>query len=304
MNSNIAENSVSNTFQTIVTKNWDEYALLDSGEGKKLERFGKYVIARPEPQAMWSRKVSNKIWQEADAIFTGEDERESGNWRFRGEPLNTWQTSHASVKFFGRITPFRHVGFFPEQASHWDFVAARLAKIKNAKVLNLFAYTGVASLFALLAGAKVTHVDASKKAIEWAKENQKLSGLENAPIRFFCDDVKKFVAREVRRGQKYDVILLDPPKFGHGPKNEIWNFFEDLPELLRLCRQLLAHDEKKFVIVTSYALRASSVSLHELCAEVFSEMSQRIASGELMLREENEGRTLPTSHFCRIDFTK
>ncbi|MBI5005034.1 MAG: class I SAM-dependent rRNA methyltransferase [Candidatus Lloydbacteria bacterium] len=293
-----------NILQMLITKNWSEYALLDSGAGRKLERFGKYMIDRPEQQAMWSKKLPAQEWQEADAIFTGEDERESGSWRFRGEPLTMWETSYASVKFLGRITSFRHLGFFPEQASHWDLIVKRVSKIKNAKVLNLFAYTGVASLFAAQADAEVTHVDASKKAIEWAKENQKLSGLESAPVRFMCDDVKKFVAREIRRGQKYDVILLDPPKFGRGPKNEVWNFFDDLPELLCDCRALLREDSEGFLMLTSYALRASSLSLHQLCAEIFADMKPNVSSGELVLQEENEGRVISIAQFCDVDFGK
>ena len=293
---------IQNTFQTIVTKNWSEYALLDSGDGRKLERFGKYVIDRPEPQAMWGHRSPVGTWQEADAVFIGDDEHENGSWRFRGEPLNTWETSYGLVKFLGRFTSFRHLGFFPEQASNWDVISERLTRIKNAKVLNLFAYTGVASLFAAHAGAEVTHVDASKKSIEWAKENQKLSGLGNAPIRFMCDDAKKFVAREIRRGQKYDVILLDPPKFGRGPKNEVWNFFDDLPVLLRDCRALLADDKKGFVILTSYAVRASSISLHELCAEIFSDMKPKIVSGELSLQEQNDGRIISVAQYCDVGF--
>ena len=286
----------------LITKNWSEYALLDSGAGRKLERFGKYIIDRPEPQAMWSKHLPMETWQKADAIFMGDDEHESGKWRFRGEQLTTWETSYNSIKFFGRLTSFRHIGFFPEQAPHWDLIAKRIPEIKDAKVLNLFAYTGVASLFAAQAGAEVTHVDASKKAIEWTKENQKLSGLENAPIRFMCDDVKKFVAREIRREQKYDVILLDPPKFGRGPKNEVWNFFGDLPALLRDCRTLLKEKSTGFVMLTSYAVRASSVSLHELSTEIFADMKPKITSGELAVQEENDGRVISTSHFCKIDF--
>ncbi|MBI5004821.1 MAG: class I SAM-dependent methyltransferase [Candidatus Lloydbacteria bacterium] len=290
------------SFNLLIAKNCDAHALLDSGNGRKLERFGRYVIDRPEPQAMWSPRLPQETWQAADAVFTGEDERESGSWRFKDAPLSTWPSSYDSVKFLGRCTPFRHLGFFPEQAPQWDLIAKRVKEIKDAKALNLFAYTGVASLFAAQAGAEVTHVDASKKAIEWAKENQKLSGLESAPIRYICDDAKKFVAREARRGQKYNIILLDPPKFGRGPKNEVWNFFDDLPGLLRECRALLADDKEGFVMLTSYALRASSLSLHELCAEIFADMNPEVASGELALQEENDGRIISTAQFCDIKF--
>jgi len=218
----------------LVSEGWDDYALLDSGGGRKLERFGRWRVDRPEPQAMWARRLADKDWDSADAVFVGDSEEGDGRWRFKDEPLETWKTGYRDVAFYGRFTPFRHVGFFPEQAPHWDWMLERLAAnagegLERPKLLNLFGYTGVASLLAAAAGAEVTHVDASKKAVGFARENQALAGLEDKPIRWIVDDAVKFAAREGRRGRVYDGILVDPPKFGRGPKNETWQLFENLP---------------------------------------------------------------------------
>lgn len=281
----------------LISEGWSDYALLDSGGGRKLERFGRYRVDRPEPQAMWSRRLPDKDWASADAVFVGDSEEGDGRWRFRDGALETWKTGYRDVAFHGRFTPFRHVGFFPEQAPHWDWMLERLAGRGRARLLNLFGYTGVASLLAAAAGAEVTHVDASKKAIGFARENQALAGLQDKPIRWIVDDAVKFAAREGRRGRRYDGILIDPPKFGRGPKNETWQLFENLPEMLRLCREILA-PENAFLILTAYAVRASFLSLHELCAEVFPEAGQE--SGELVLREQGGGRLISTSLFTRV----
>lgn len=282
----------------LITNGWSEYRLIDSGEGRKLERYGKYTIDRPEPQAMWSRQLPESVWQKADAVFAGDQEADEGRWNFGGKPVpEKWETHYDGTKFYGRLTPFRHVGFFPEQCSHWDFADTQLKKCDNPKLLNLFAYTGVASLLAAKAGAQVTHVDASKKAIGWAQENQELAGMKDAPIRWICEDVRKFVAREGRRGNKYNGILLDPPKFGRGANNEIWNLFDDLKETTELCRDILA-PENSFLILTTYAIRASHYALYELCREIFPEA--KVESGELVLEEEKSGRKLSTSLFCKV----
>ncbi len=281
----------------LVSEGWSDYALLDSGGGRKLERFGRYRVDRPEPQAMWMRRLPDKDWASADAVFVGDSEEGDGRWRFRDGPLETWQTGFRDVAFHGRFTPFRHVGFFPEQAPHWDWMLERLAGRDRPRLLNLFGYTGVASLLAAAAGAEVTHVDASKKAIGFARENQALAGLQDKPIRWLVDDALKFAAREGRRGRLYDGILVDPPKFGRGPKNETWQLFENLPEMLRLCRDILA-PKNAFLVLTAYAVRASFLSLHELCAEVFPEAA--LDSGELVLREQGGGRLISTSLFTRV----
>jgi 23S rRNA (cytosine1962-C5)-methyltransferase len=282
------------------TRGWDDYRLLDSGNGRKLERYGQYRIMRPEPQAMWSPQKDEAFWDAADAVFTGgKDEESDGSWRYRRPLPETWKMSYRDVSFLGRFTAFRHVGVFPEQETHWAWM---LGLIEGARrplnILNLFAYTGIASLLAARAGASVVHIDASKKSIAWARENQELSGLNELPIRWITEDAMKFVAREERRGARYDAIILDPPKFGRGPKNEVWDLFTDLPEMMRRCRRLLS-DRPLFLILTAYSIRASFMATHELAAEVFADLGGNLESGELLLREEDGGRLLSTSLFSR-----
>jgi len=279
----------------------DDYALIDSGDGEKLEQYGPYRIVRPEGQAIWAKALPERDWSRVDAIFTGDtDEEGMGRWRFPGEPLGeTWPMRHDGIDYLGRFTSFRHVGVFPEQASHWDDMAER---IKNAgrpvKVLNLFGYTGLASLVAARAGAQVTHVDASKKAIGWARENQEMARLSDRPIRWICEDAMKFAEREQRRGSTYDIILFDPPAFGRGPKGEVWQFFEDLPQLTDLCRAILS-PKPIAVVLTAYSIRASFFSIHALMRDTFAGMGGCVESGELVIRERAAGRALSTSLFSR-----
>jgi len=278
-----------------------DYALIDSGDGRKLERYGPYRIIRPEAQAIWQPALPPKEWREADAVFTGDIEEEAaGRWHFPKAPLGeTWPLTWDGIDYWGRFTSFRHVGVFPEQAAHWRFAEeAILAANRPVKLLNLFGYTGVASLVAARTGAHVTHVDASKKAIGWARENQSLAGMDSLPIRWICDDAVKFCEREVRRGNRYDAVLLDPPKFGRGPKGEVWNVFDDLPHLLDVLRELVS-EKPAFVVLTAYAIRASFYAMHEIMQEVFGDLGGAIESGELVLRAENGDRCLSTSLFSR-----
>jgi 23S rRNA (cytosine1962-C5)-methyltransferase len=279
------------------TAGLDDYALLDSGHGRKLERFGTLTLDRPEEQAIWTPRLSAKDWDAADAVFTGDvDEEGAGRWKRRPGLDESWVCRHGKIRFACRFTSFRHVGAFPEQEAHWAWMVERLGDRGAAgrpALLNLFGYTGLASLIAAGRGAEVTHVDASKKAIAWARENQALSALEDKPIRWIVDDARKFADREVRRGRHYDGILLDPPKYGRGPKGEVWDLFRDLPAMLLLCRDLLKPDG--FLILTAYAIRASFLSLHRLTAEIFG---ANVESGELALREKSGG-LLATSLFCR-----
>ena len=278
------------------TRGLDDYALLDSGHGRKLERFGAVTLVRPEEQAIWTPSLPEGEWDRADAIFTGNvDEEGAGRWKRRDGLGEDWACRHGAIRFSCRFTSFRHVGAFPEQEAHWSYMRERLqAAGERPSLLNLFGYTGLASLIAAEAGAEVTHVDASKKAIAWARDNQALSGLEERPIRWIVDDAMKFAAREVRRGKRYDGILLDPPKYGRGPKGEIWDIFQHLPEMLKLCRDLIK-PETGFLILTAYAIRASFLSTHRLSAEIFG---PGVQSGELALKEQNGG-LLATSLFCR-----
>lgn len=279
----------------------DGYRLIDSGMGEKLEQYGPYRIVRPEAQALWQRTLPAKEWDQVDAVFTGDTEEDGmGRWRFPKTPLGeTWPMKLMDVDFHGRFTAFRHVGVFPEQMAHWSWMAERIASAdRPLKVLNLFGYTGVASLIAAANGAEVTHVDASKKAIGWGRENQALARLDDKPIRWICDDAMKFIAREERRGNRYDIILTDPPKFGRGPNGEIWQLFDHLALMLDICRELLS-ERPEGLVLTAYSIRASFYSIHELMRETMRGAGGTVESGELILRESEAGRALSTSLFSR-----
>ena len=282
-----------------------DYALIDSGNGEKLERYGANIIRRPEGQAIWLPTGSQEDWATANAVFTGNtDEEGQGRWHYpRGDLKETWPLAFDGLPYLGRFTSFRHTGVFPEQAVHWrsmdKAIRAACDQGRSVRMLNLFGYTGLASLVAARAGAEVTHVDASKKAVGWAQENQAVAGLEKAPIRWICDDAVKFCAREKRRGNTYDVILLDPPAYGRGPKGEVWQLFEHLPYMLDLVRDLQSANPL-LTILTSYAIRASHFALHELVQDIFAGFDGRLESGELVLQQELGGRSLSTSMFSRI----
>lgn len=278
-----------------------DYALLDSGDGEKLERYGAYRIVRPEGQAIWRKALSAGEWAKADAVFTGDtDEEGIGRWRFPKGPLGeTWPMRHDGIDYLGRFTSFRHVGVFPEQASHWDHMAGLIrAAGRPVRVLNLFGYTGLASLVAARAGAEVTHVDASRKAIGWARENQEVAGLADRPIRWIVEDAMKFAEREERRGSRYDIVLLDPPAYGRGPKGEVWQLFDDLPAMVEICRSILTATPLA-VVLTAYSIRASFFSIHALMRDAFAGMGGLVESGELVIREKSAARALSTSLFSR-----
>ncbi|WP_157014205.1 class I SAM-dependent rRNA methyltransferase [Mesorhizobium xinjiangense] len=278
-----------------------DYALIDSGDGEKLEQYGPYRIVRPEGQAIWRRALPETEWAGADAVFTGDtDEEGMGRWRFPGEPLGeTWPMKHDGIDYLGRFTSFRHVGVFPEQASHWSHMEGLIrAAGRPVKVLNLFGYTGLASLVAARAGAEVTHVDASKKAIGWARENQEMAGLSDKPVRWICEDAMKFVEREARRGNAYDIILLDPPAYGRGPKGEVWQLFDSLPAMVETSREILT-PKPLAVVLTAYSIRASFFAIHALMRDAFAGMGGKVESGELVIREQSAGRALSTSLFAR-----
>jgi 23S rRNA (cytosine1962-C5)-methyltransferase len=282
------------------------YHLIDSGNGEKLEQYGPYRIVRPEAQALWPKALPPSVWEKADAVFTGDtDEDGMGRWRFPREVLGeTWPMQLLDTDFLGRFTSFRHVGVFPEQLAHWSWMKDQVeAAGRPLKVLNLFGYTGVASLIAAGAGAEVTHVDASRKAIGWARENQALARAEKLPIRWICDDAMKFIQREERRGSRYDIILTDPPKFGRGPNGEIWQLFDHLAAMLDICREILS-PEARGLVLTAYSIRASFYSIHELMRETMRGRGGRVESGELIIREGGldgraPGRALSTSLFSR-----
>ena len=281
------------------TTGWADYELIDSGAGRKLERYGAFRVVRPEPQCLWAPRLPEADWAAAEAVFDPEGEEDSGRWRFSGPLEQTFPLAWNDVRFLGRFTSFRHLGFFPEQAANWAFVDAEVrAGGPPIRLLNLFGYTGVASLVAAAAGAEVTHVDASKRAIGWARENAELAGLAERPVRWICEDARRYVQREVRRGSRYDGIILDPPKYGRGPNGEVWRLYEDLPELIANCAALLAPDAR-FLIANVYAERISGLAVGSLLRDALGGRGGRIDWGELALVESGGERAVGLSFYAR-----
>ena len=296
--------STSQLFTFLESSRWKDYALIDSGDGLKLERFGNYIFVRPESQAMWRRSLEAKAeWKQAHAVFQPTGEESGGHWDFKKKVDEQWNLqyplSHIGLTFKVMTTPGRHLGVFPEVAAHWDWFSELIAQSKREiNVLNLFGYTGLASLAAAAAGAKVTHVDASKKSVSWARENQALSNLTERPIRWIVEDALKFVQREARRGTKYDGMILDPPKFGRGPKGEVWEVYKSLPGLLEACRACLS-DHPLFVVTTLYAVRASAIHVAQAMEDMMDEFEGKIEMGELVTREQSAGRLLSQAVYAR-----
>jgi 23S rRNA (cytosine1962-C5)-methyltransferase len=299
----------------LFSPNWTDYELLDSGDGQKLERFGPYTFARPEVQALWPKALPAEKWQAAHAVFIPSGEESGGHWDFKKKIPDQWEMRYAlslsaggaagerSLRFSAMTTPGRHLGVFPECAAHWDWVTEKIKlKTKNKteppNVLNLFGYTGLGTLAAAAAGARVTHVDASKKSVTWARENQARSGLEDKPIRWIVDDALKFVEREARRGARYDGILLDPPKFGRGPKGEVWEIYKSLPEILRTCRIVL-NERPLFVVMTIYAVKLPAVHACQALAEMVHGIAGSLECGELVTKEKSAGRVLSQAVYAR-----
>lgn len=276
---------------------WDSYRLLDSGAGRKWESFGPYSFIRPEPQALWQPRLPD--WPAAGEFIPGSDEDGGGRWQFtQALPDEGWELAWNEVRFTARPTPFRHLQFFPDMAPVWDWMGLQLAGMDAAETMNLFGYTGLGTL-ALSRHGKVTHVDASKKSVAQARENAALSGMTDRPIRWLTDDAAKFAAREVRRGRRYDGIILDPPKFGRGPDGEVWRLEEHLPGLIADCVRLLDSDSR-FLFLTVYAVRMSSLAIAGLLQEALAHLPGQIEHGDLAVREEGEGcRLLPTAIFAR-----
>ena len=281
----------------MVGDGWEDYRLLDSGNGRKLESFGPHRFIRPEPQAMWAPMTAE--WEAAAEFVPGADEDGGGRWQEQAAlPEDGWPVRYDTVTFTARPTPFRHLQFFPDMAPVWEWMGERLAGRNDAATLNLFGYTGVGSL-ALSRFGPVTHVDASKKSVAQARENAMLSNMDDRPIRWLVDDAAKFAAREVRRERRYDGIILDPPKFGRGPKNETWRLEEHLPGLVGDCRRLL-DAESRFLFLTVYAVRMSSLALAGLLADIFADLPGTLEHGDLAVREHSpRGRLLPTAIFAR-----
>jgi 23S rRNA (cytosine1962-C5)-methyltransferase len=278
---------------------WQDYELLDSGDGWKLERYARYMLKRPEPEAIWRPALPEKTWNSAAAFFRPSNEENGGHWELLKPVDERWVMQYKELKFWTQLSASRHLGVFPEQAGQWDWMIEQVRGSKHSpQVLNLFGYTGIATLAAAAAGARVTHIDASRKVIGWARENQELSGLAGRPIRWIVDDALKFIQREGRRGAKYDGLILDPPKFGRGPKGEVWEFYKLLPELLQACRAVLA-PQPRFVLLTAYAVKASALTLYYAIDEVMHGFSGQTEAGEVILQEKSAGRLLSMAIFGR-----
>jgi len=278
--------------KTLVAEPWDDWGLIDCGNGQKLERYGDIKVVRPEPQAMWAPA---RDW-DADATFVpGSDEEGGGRWVQHRPVPRQWELSRGNVRFAASLTPFRHLGFFPDMAPQWDWMRERSA---DTEVLNLFSYTGVGTLLLSDAGARLVHVDASKKSVEQGKDNALLSRMQDRPIRWIVDDATRFTAREVRRGRRYDGILLDPPKFGRGPNGEVWRLEENLAPLLADCSRLLDEDSR-YLVLTVYAVRMSALAIGELVKQTFGDLGGTVEMGEMAVREEARKLLLPTAIFAR-----
>ena len=280
--------------KTIVAEPWDDCGLVDSGDGRKLERYGPVRVIRPEPQGMWA--PASPEWK-ADATFVpGSDEEGGGRWDRHGNVPAEWPLARGNTRFHASLTPFRHLAFFPDMAPQWDWMRERLGP--ETEALNLFGYTGVGTLQLADTGAKMVHVDASKKSVEGARRNAELAGMTGHPIRWLVDDAAKFTAREVRRGRRYDGIMLDPPKFGRGPEGEVWRLEEHLAPLLSDCVKLLDTDSR-FLVLTVYAVRMSALAIGELMRQLTEHLGGTVECGEMSVREEARGLLLPTAIFAR-----
>lgn len=282
---------------TLTGEPWADYGLLDSGHGRKLERYGKYRFIRPEPQAMWA--PASEDWHAHGEFLPAPDDEGGGRWHFhKPTPAEGWPLAWEEVRFTAQTTPFRHLGFFPDMAPVWHWMRTQIADKPEAECMNLFGYTGVGTLALAAKGARMTHVDASKKSVAEGKANAALSGMEDKPVRWMIDDAGKFVAREVRRGRRYDGIILDPPKWGRGPNGEVWKLEEGLPGLIADTRKLLDADSR-FLFLTVYAVRMSALAIGELVRQSFGDLGGRVECGELSVREEARGLKLPTAIFAR-----
>lgn len=285
-------------------KNFPGFELLDTGDGFRLERWGEVILQRPDPQIIWERSLSGEEWDKAWAIFKSASGDDKGKWEIKKSIPRQWFADFGDVKFSLRLSPFKHTGLFAEQAANWEWMLGKL-KIENLKlkdsgapkILNLFAYTGGATMVLAKNGCQVTHVDASKPAITWANENAALNKLSKDSVRWILDDCVKFVKRELKRGAKYDGIIMDPPAFGHSPTGKTWKFNNDLPGLLSDCVQLLSPDAK-FLVINGYATNSSALALNNLLEDAAKDKPGKIEFGELCLQQKNQ-RMISTGIFAR-----
>jgi len=290
----------------LTPRHWKDYELIDCGDFEKLERFGEIILIRPEPQAVWSKNLPESEWQKMHHIRFKGRSATAGDWIKKNQKIPdrwyiTYRNQDAGIKFRLALTSFKHVGIFPEQAVNWDYIASNIKKFKTPqpKILNLFAYTGGASLIAKAAGADITHVDSIKQVITWANENQELSGLNN--IRWVVEDALKFVKREIKRGRRYNGIILDPPAYGHGPNGEKWKLEDQIQEMMLDVAKLL-DEEEHFLILNTYSLGFSSVIVDNLIRSSFKK-AENLETGELYLQAA-AGSRLPLGVFGRCSTVK
>lgn len=282
-----------------IASNWKDYEILDMANGEKLEKWGKYVLVRPDPQIIWNKKTYESKWKEANAVYN-RSKTGGGSWNYKTKLPDAWKIKYKELTFNIKLMGFKHTGLFPEQAVNWDWM---IEKIKNAKrdikVLNLFAYTGGASVACLYAGASVCHVDSSKGMVAWAKENVVASNLQDRPIRYIIDDVVKFVEREIRRGNTYDAIIMDPPSYGRGSKGEVWQFEDSINNLVELCMKVLS-DKPLFFLINSYTTGISSTVLSNILRlNMNNNYKGKITSGEIGLPMNNSELVLPCGIYGR-----
>jgi 23S rRNA (cytosine1962-C5)-methyltransferase len=283
----------------LTSPDWSDYELVDSGNGSKLERYGSYLIKRPEPEAIWKPAKPEKLWSQAHCEFLPTAEKNGGHWIEHREMDDRWMMQYKTLSFWVQRTASRHLGVFPEQATQWDWIQQQVTSAgRPLNVLNLFGYTGIASLAAAKAGAFVTHLDASKKVNVWGQDNQAASGISDKKIRWLVDDAFKFVNREIRRNSRYDGIILDPPKFGRGPKGEVWEFYKIFPDLLESCQQIIS-DKPVFILITAYAIKASALTLYYGIEEMMRKHKGTTSVGEVVLQEKNGKHAVSMAIFGR-----
>ena len=284
-------------YKILQTEPAAEYELVDSGDGEKLERYGEVLVSRPDPQSLWPKRLPVAEWNKANAFFKRASR--DAKWSTRGKVPEKWQISLGGLKFWIKLSAFKHTGLFPEQKGNWDWIREKVEKAgRPVKVLNLFGYTGGASLAAAAAGAEVCHVDGSKVAIGWARDNAEISGLKEKPIRWILDDAQKFVQREIKRGSKYDGIIMDPPAFGHGAKGEVWKIEENFLPFLETCREVLS-DQPLFFLINGYASGYSALAYENNLKVIKEKFGGEIEVGELTIKEKDSGRLLPAGIFAR-----
>ena len=283
--------------EILTTLKSEAYELLDSGDGEKLERFGNVVLSRPENQAIWSKTLSKEDWDKADAVFSHGEK--ATRWEILKKVPDSWEVDFGGLKFSVELLPSKHLGVFPEQAQNWKWLEKKiLSSNRKVSVLNLFGYTGGASMACSRAGAEVTHVDASKFAMDLANKNFELSGLKDRPVKYILDDVRKFVEREIKRGKKYDIILMDPPVYGKGAKKEVWKIEKDLMPLLLRVLEILS-PEPITVLLNGYASIYSYISYENILKDVTSKLGGQVVAGKLTIKESSSGKLLPCGIFAR-----